>query len=118
MLQDYFNAAAQRLGELQANAALQASAAAAAVSDPMNPLDSELQKISPSNMQAIVLYLYLLLGSRLASLNRANRKRALSASPYPELDLSALVRYSPTSLHFIGGSPGSSGSYGHLSTGN
>ena len=56
-------------------------------------------------------------GSRFASLSRANRKRALSASPYSELDLSALIRYSPTSLHFLNGSPGSSGSYGHLSTG-
>jgi hypothetical protein len=52
-----------------------------------------------------------------ARLGRTNRKRALSASPYPDLDLSALIRYSPTSLHFLNGSPGSSGSYGHLSTG-
>lgn len=42
---DYFNAAAQRLGELQANAAFQANAAAAAVSDQLNSLESK----SPSS---------------------------------------------------------------------
>ena len=94
--QDYLNAAAQRLGELQATAAFQANAAAmASAVDPLNSFE----------------------GSRFASLSRANRKRALSASPYSELDLSALIRYSPTSLHFLNGSPASSGSYGHLSTG-
>ena len=47
---------------------------------------------------------------------RASRKRAISASPYSEMDLSTLIRYSPTALHLLnGGSPTSSGSYGHLS---
>ncbi len=49
---------------------------------------------------------------------RASRKRAISASPYSEIDLSTLIRYSPTALHLLnGGSPTSSGSYGHLSPG-
>jgi hypothetical protein len=49
---------------------------------------------------------------------RASRKRAISASPYSEMDLSTLIRYSPTALHLLnGGSPTSSGSYGHLSPG-
>lgn len=49
---------------------------------------------------------------------RANRKRAISASPYSEVDLSTLIRYSPTALHLLNGvSPTSSGSYGHLSPG-
>ena len=69
------------------------------------------------------------------NLSRANRKRALSASPYSDIDsLSTLIRYSPSaSLQLINGaavaaaaaaaaasasaSPNSSGSYGHLSTG-
>ena len=34
------------------------------------------------------------------------------------MDLSTLIRYSPTALHLLnGGSPTSSGSYGHLSPG-
>ena len=70
-----------------------------------------------------------------AASRRANRKRALSASPYSEMDLNTLIRYSPSaSLQLAaaaaalngggagggagGGSPNSSGSYGgHLSTG-
>ena len=69
------------------------------------------------------------------NLSRANRKRALSASPYSDIDsLSTLIRYSPSaSLQLINGaavaaaaaaaaasasaSPNSSSSYGHLSTG-
>ena len=52
-----------------------------------------------------------------ASLNRANRKRALSASPYSDLDL--MIRFSPTSLLLTGSrSSSTSGSYGHLSAGN
>ena len=55
--------------------------------------------------------------------SKSNRKRALSASPgYSELDLANLMRHSPTSLQLLGaaavangGSPSSSGSYGHLS---
>lgn len=51
-----------------------------------------------------------------ASLNRANRKRALSASPYSDLDL--MIRFSPTSLLLTGSrSSSTSGSYGHLSAG-
>ena len=50
---------------------------------------------------------------------RANRKRALSASPYSDLDLNAMIRYSPTSLLLTGSrSSSTSGSYGHLSAGN
>ena len=49
---------------------------------------------------------------------RANRKRALSASPYSELDLNTMIRYSPTSLLLTGSrSSSTSGSYGHLSAG-
>ena len=49
---------------------------------------------------------------------RANRKRALSASPYSDLDLSTMIRYSPTSLLLTGSrSSSTSGSYGHLSAG-
>ena len=33
------------------------------------------------------------------------------------MDLSTLIRYSPTALHLLNGSPTSSGSYGHLSPG-
>jgi hypothetical protein len=81
--QDYLNAAAQRLSEMQAVSA-------------MDPGSQSLR----------------------ASINRANRKRAMSASPYSEVDLSTLIRYSPTALQFLsGGSPTSSGSYGHLSPG-
>ena len=51
-----------------------------------------------------------------ASMNRANRKRALSASPYSDLDL--MIRFSPTSLLLTGSrSSSTSGSYGHLSAG-
>ena len=54
----------------------------------------------------------------LSASRRASRKRAISASPYSEMDLSTLIRYSPTALHLLnGGSPTSSGSYGHLSPG-
>ena len=100
--QDYLNAAAQRLGELQASAAL-----ASAVNDPLQALEaSRLAQASPSLR---------------ASISRNTRKRALSASPYPDLDLSTLIRYSPTAtaMHLLNGgiSPSSSGSYGHLSTG-
>ena len=51
---------------------------------------------------------------------RANRKRALSASPYSvDLDLNTMIRYSPTSLLLTGSrSSSTSGSYGHLSAGN
>lgn len=54
-----------------------------------------------------------------AGLNRNSRKRALSGS-YSEIDLTNLIRHSPTSLQLLnaaanGGSPSSSGSYGHLS---
>ena len=50
---------------------------------------------------------------------RANRKRALSASPYADsLDLNTMIRYSPTSLLLTGSrSSSTSGSYGHLSAG-
>jgi len=49
---------------------------------------------------------------------RANRKRALSASPYSELDLNTMIRFSPTSLLLTGSrSSSTSGSYGHLSAG-
>ena len=95
--QDYLNAAAQRLGELQASAALAA--------DPLNALEaSRLAAASPSLR---------------ASLQRNSRKRALSASPYSDLDLNTLIRYSPTAMHLLNGgvSPSSSGSYGHLSAG-
>jgi transcriptional activator cubitus interruptus len=101
--QDYLNAAAQRLGELQASAAL-----ASAVNDPLQALEAaRLAQASPSLR---------------ASISRNNRKRALSASPYSDLDLNTLIRYSPTAtaLHLLNGgiSPSSSGSYGHLSAGN
>ena len=57
-------------------------------------------------------------GVYFAASRRASRKRAISASPYSEMDLSTLIRYSPTALHLLnGGSPTSSGSYGHLSPG-
>ncbi len=93
--QDYLNAAAQRLGELQASAA-------AGLTDPLNALEaSRLAAASPSLR---------------ASLTRATRKRPLSASSYSVDDLSTLIRYSPTALHLLnGGSPSSSGSYGHIS---
>lgn len=67
---------------------------------------------------------------------RASRKRHAAASPYSDIDLNTLIRYSPTaSLALLNssaaaaaaaaamtaasasGSPNSSGSYGHLSTG-
>ena len=104
--QDYLNAAAQRLGELQASAAL-----ASAVNDPIQALEAaRLAQASP-NLRA----------SLDRSIARNTRKRALSASPYPDLDLNTLIRYSPTAtaMHLLNGgiSPSSSGSYGHLSTG-
>ena len=98
--QDYLNAAAQRLGELQASAAL-----ASAVNDPLQALEaSRLAQASPSLR---------------ASITRNTRKRALSASPYSDVDLSTLIRYSPNALPLLTGgiSPSSSGSYGHLSAG-
>ena len=66
---------------------------------------------------------YLFSASRLGSPSlrasmRANRKRALSASPYSDLDLNTMIRYSPTSLLLTGSrSSDTSGSYGHLSAG-
>ncbi|XP_047519206.1 transcriptional activator cubitus interruptus isoform X1 [Pieris napi] len=69
-------------------------------------------------------------GSRLASPNRlrlsggaisasANRKRAVSWSPYSaeSLDLAAVIRASPASLAVRAPSAASTGSYGHLSAG-
>ncbi|XP_050315521.1 transcriptional activator cubitus interruptus isoform X2 [Anthonomus grandis grandis] len=63
-------------------------------------------------------------GSRLCSprLARASRKRALSASPYSDLDLTSVIRFSPSSLasQLAAGSRSSSvcsGSLGHLSAG-
>lgn len=62
-------------------------------------------------------------GSRLCSprLARASRKRALSSSPYSDLDLTSVIRYSPSSLVSVAaGSRSSSvcsGSLGHLSAG-
>ncbi|XP_066256389.1 transcriptional activator cubitus interruptus isoform X2 [Euwallacea similis] len=62
-------------------------------------------------------------GSRLCSprLARASRKRALSASPYSDLDLTSVIRFSPSSLTSLAaGSRSSSvcsGSLGHLSAG-
>ncbi|TRY69321.1 hypothetical protein TCAL_03239 [Tigriopus californicus] len=78
--QEYLNAAAQRLGELQASAGL----------------------VDPLHFDA----------SRFAAASRVTRKRALSASPYSEMDLANLIRNSP-----LNGSASSSGSYGHLSPG-
>ena len=103
--QEYLAAAAQRLGELQASAA-----GTAGLAD--HPLSLEASH-------------------RLAAANRVNRKRALSTSPYSEMDLGAIIRHSPTLLSgsslalnaaasaLTGGgiSPGSSGSYGQLSPG-
>lgn len=66
---------------------------------------------------------YLVSGSRLCSprLARASRKRALSASPYSDLDLTSVIRFSPSSLASLAaGSRSSSvcsGSLGHLSAG-
>ena len=100
---EYLTAAAQRIGELQAQAAS---------AQLMDPLALEASR-------------------------RASRKRALSTSPYNDLDLNTILRYSPAaSLHLLNGaaavaaasnaaaaaaangSPNSSGSYGgHLSTG-
>ncbi|KAL1518353.1 hypothetical protein ABEB36_001988 [Hypothenemus hampei] len=63
-------------------------------------------------------------GSRLCSprLARASRKRALSASPYSDLDLTSVIRFSPSSLASLAaGSRSSSvcsGSLGHLSAAN
>lgn len=62
-------------------------------------------------------------GSRLASPRppRQSRKRALSASPYSDLDLNSMIRFSPNSLVSIvnasRSSSAASGSYGHLSAG-
>ncbi|XP_023939008.1 transcriptional activator cubitus interruptus [Bicyclus anynana] len=69
-------------------------------------------------------------GSRIASQNRlrlsggaisasANRKRAVSWSPYSaeSLDLAAVIRASPASLAVRAPSAASTGSYGHLSAG-
>ncbi|XP_073971913.1 transcriptional activator cubitus interruptus isoform X1 [Rhodnius prolixus] len=62
-------------------------------------------------------------GSRLASPRpaRQSRKRALSASPYSDLDLNSMIRFSPNSLVSIvnaaSRSSSASGSYGHLSAG-
>ncbi|CAK1546805.1 unnamed protein product [Leptosia nina] len=69
-------------------------------------------------------------GSRIASPNRlrlsggaisasANRKRAVSWSPYSaeSLDLAAVIRASPASLAVRAPSAASTGSYGHLSAG-
>ncbi|XP_035715116.1 uncharacterized protein LOC110859126 isoform X1 [Folsomia candida] len=55
-----------------------------------------------------------------ASLNaRANRKRALSCSPYSDsFDINSMIRFSPCLVSLVNGSRGSSaasGSYGHLS---
>ena len=76
-----------------------------------------LLKVSPhiiSNLSDLVVKFKLYF----AASRRASRKRAISASPYSEMDLSTLIRYSPTALHLLnGGSPTSSGSYGHLSPG-
>ncbi|XP_066902074.1 zinc finger protein GLI2 isoform X1 [Halyomorpha halys] len=61
--------------------------------------------------------------SRLASPRppRQSRKRALSASPYSDLDLNSMIRFSPNSLVSIvnasRSSSAASGSYGHLSAG-
>ncbi|XP_021960212.2 transcriptional activator GLI3 isoform X1 [Folsomia candida] len=57
-----------------------------------------------------------------ASLNaRANRKRALSCSPYSDsFDINSMIRFSPSLVSLVNGSRGSSaasGSYGHLSAG-
>ena len=104
--QDYLNAAAQRLGEIQASAAL----ASAAASDPLQALEAaRLAQASPSLRASIE-----------RNLARNTRKRALSASPYSDVDLNNLIRYSPTAMHLLNGglSPSSSGSYGHLSAGN
>lgn len=44
-----------------------------------------------------------------------NRKRALSSSPYPDLlDVSSMIRYSPSSLYGSKNSINASGSFGHL----
>ncbi|KAF6207053.1 hypothetical protein GE061_018291 [Apolygus lucorum] len=61
-------------------------------------------------------------GSRLTSPrpSRQSRKRALSASPYSDLDLNSMIRFSPNSLVSIvnaSRSSSASGSYGHLSAG-
>jgi len=92
---DYLSAAAtaQRLGELQQQAA-QASIEAS--------MSLDASRLGSPSLRA--------------SLNRANRKRALSASPYSDLDL--MIRFSPTSLLLTGSrSSSTSGSYGHLSAG-
>eukprot|EP00095_Tigriopus_kingsejongensis_P010985 snap_masked-scaffold281_size224178-processed-gene-0.6 protein:Tk10985 transcript:snap_masked-scaffold281_size224178-processed-gene-0.6-mRNA-1 annotation:"cubitus interruptus" len=88
------------------------------------------QRLNELQASAALLDPLALEASR-ASLSRANRKRALSASPYSEIDLSTLIRYSPSaSLQLLnaaasnaaaiaaaGGSPNSSGSFTHLSAG-
>uniref|UniRef100_A0A0K2TKF1 C2H2-type domain-containing protein n=1 Tax=Lepeophtheirus salmonis TaxID=72036 RepID=A0A0K2TKF1_LEPSM len=88
--QDYLAAAAHRLNELQA-------ASAAAMIDPLALEASRIQAASNTLRESL----------------RANRKRALSASPYTDLDIAgALMRYSPTTLQLLSGiSPNSSGSY-------
>lgn len=76
-----------------------------------------------------ILYV-IILGSRIASPTRlrlsggaiaasANRKRAVSWSPYSaeSLDLAAVIRASPASLAVRAPSAASTGSYGHLSAG-
>ncbi|XP_014246314.1 transcriptional activator cubitus interruptus isoform X2 [Cimex lectularius] len=61
-------------------------------------------------------------GSRITSPRpaRQSRKRAHSASPYSDIDLNSMIRFSPNSLVSIvnaSRSSSASGSYGHLSAG-
>ena len=123
---DYLSAAAtaQRLGELQQHAA-QASLEASMSLDGEPKILSKLFclwwyfQIQCTCTMSLFVFTASRLGSPSlrASLNRANRKRALSASPYSDLDL--MIRFSPTSLLLTGSrSSSTSGSYGHLSAGN
>ncbi|KAG8201198.1 hypothetical protein JTE90_028850 [Oedothorax gibbosus] len=52
--------------------------------------------------------------------SRHGRKRPLSSSPYPDIDINAMIRFSPFELVHMMNAPRSSsgGSYGHLSAGS
>ncbi|XP_030750376.1 transcriptional activator cubitus interruptus isoform X2 [Sitophilus oryzae] len=82
-----------------------------------------LTDLHPASTLASSEFPFSLDGSRLCSprLARASRKRALSASPYSDLDLTSVIRFSPSSLASLAAgsrsSSACSGSLGHLSAG-
>ncbi|XP_076263287.1 transcriptional activator cubitus interruptus isoform X2 [Rhynchophorus ferrugineus] len=82
-----------------------------------------LPDLHPASTLASSEFPFSLDSSRLCSprLARASRKRALSASPYSDLDLTSVIRFSPSSLASLAAgsrsSSACSGSLGHLSAG-